>query len=332
MGEKSTNFNTIKRLIFFDRLLQQRRGYTNKQIAEIYRQEFDCGSERTVLNDIARLKSEFLDSNDQIEKFHRSFHRYKEAGFSVFGNPITNSDAETLMEIQLLLNQLKHFGASQKLNNILRKLKNRFYNVEAENNESVILEQNLNLAGSEFLTVIFDAINNKTTLDIQYQDFNSLNSYQINVSPIQLRQNNSRWLLIGVNNSNYDRCYLSVDRVKTYFPAFTDFKKTTDSPTVINKYFEEMIGVSIPETDDPVQIKLLFTDLQAQYVFTKPIHKSLTKIRKVENGIEAFVIVKPNYELYQWLLGMGSGVKVLSPENVKHKLMNHLQFTLKAYE
>ncbi len=99
-----------------------------------------------------------------------------------------------------------------------------------------------------------------------------------------------------------------------------------------NEYFTDMIGVSKPETEIPIKIKIWFSPLQAKYVFSKPIHTSLTKIRNTKTGTTAEIFVKPNYELYQWLLSMGEHVKVLSPKEIQTNLIKKLNANLVMYQ
>lgn len=317
MAEHSTNFKTIQRLILLDRLLQQRRGYTNQQIASVYRQQFDIGTQRTVMNDISRIKKYFLEDEKQLEKFNRSFHRYREPGFSIFGNPITQADSRVLKEIQILLRKQTNFELSEKLTEILQKLNKRLYNVDAEKTDIVVFEQVPDLSGAEHLETLFKALTQKKVLKIKYCAFDADREKNLEVHPLQLRQNKNRWLLIGMNGASYKPEFLGVDRILECAVTDTKYRKL---PFDINQYFEEMIGISKPEKDEVLEIKLLFTPLQAKYVFSKPIHQSLTKEKTTPKGVYAALSVKPNYELYQWLLGMGNAVKVLSPSYVIEKL------------
>ena len=146
---------------------------------------------------------------------------------------------------------------------------------------------------------------------------------------MQLRQNKNRWLLIGNDNSNYEASFLSLDRMLNCNISDIEYNSKKFD---VNKYFEEMIGVSIPETEEPLEIKLWFSTKQAKYAFSKPIHPSLTKIKETKTGTQALLIVKPNYELYQWLLGMGNAVKVLSPKSVQTELVKRLQASIVHYK
>jgi len=326
---KSTNFKTIERLILVDIYLGE-GNYTLEKMSEMCNKNLDIQIEvRTIKDDIRRLR-QLTEIHDVKIKIHqRKFYGYSQKDFSFFGNPLSLNDIQTLNEIQLILSQLKHYSASEHVNEMLKKLKKRNYSIELSNENLIVLEQNKQLKGLEFFDEIAEALIKKKVLEIEYRDFeNNTPKYHI-IIPLQLRQNKNRWLLIGKNYNNLQTSFLSLDRIVTC--SISD-EKYKNIPFDVNNYFKDMIGVSIPENETPVTIKLWFAPLQAKYQFTKPIHTSLTEIKTTKTGTIAQLTVKPNYELYQWILSMGENVKVLSPKTIQSRIIEKLENTLLMYQ
>jgi len=159
---------------------------------------------RTIKDDIRRLR-QLTEIHDVKIKIHqRKFYGYSQKDFSFFGNPLSLNDIQTLNEIQLILSQLKHYSASERVNEMLKKLKKRNYSIELNNENLIVLEQNEQLKGLEFFDTIMEALIQKRILKIKYEDFEQPQSRENLVIPIQLRQNKSRWLLIAKYYNNLE--------------------------------------------------------------------------------------------------------------------------------
>ena len=97
-------------------------------------------------------------------------------------------------------------------------------------------------------------------------------------------------------------------------------------------YFDEMIGVSKSDKNDPIKIMLRFDKERYKYVKTKPIHWATQKLVNgdLENPIITIEVI-PNRELFQSLLSFGEDVEVLEPENIRMKMKYYTEKMLNFY-
>jgi predicted DNA-binding transcriptional regulator YafY len=95
-------------------------------------------------------------------------------------------------------------------------------------------------------------------------------------------------------------------------------------------YFSEIIGVSKPYQVDEVEVQLLFSEKQAPYIITKPIHET-QKNYEHESGLLVKIKVIPNFELEQQILSFGESVQVIAPIELKNRISSRLQQALSKY-
>jgi predicted DNA-binding transcriptional regulator YafY len=95
-------------------------------------------------------------------------------------------------------------------------------------------------------------------------------------------------------------------------------------------YFSEIIGVSKVYQREEEEINLLFSEKQAPYIKTKPLHET-QKQYEHENGLLVKLKVIPNFELEQQILSFGESVQVLAPIELKNRITSRLQQALSNY-
>jgi hypothetical protein len=92
------------------------------------------------------------------------------------------------------------------------------------------------------------------------------------------------------------------------------------------EYFEDIIGVTIPENGKVEAILLHFYGRTGHYVETKPLHGSQWAKWINEHTLEVRLKIMINYELERLLLSYADQVKVLKPaalvKSIKEKLAN----------
>ena len=96
-------------------------------------------------------------------------------------------------------------------------------------------------------------------------------------------------------------------------------------------YFEDMIGVTMPEGAAPQKITLKLNTSTWPYVKTKPLHGS-QKTKEVNDDhviIELNVIV--NYELISLLFSYSENIIVLEPESLSKILIDKAKVMVNNY-
>ncbi|MBW6461210.1 MAG: WYL domain-containing protein [Bacteroidales bacterium] len=141
--------------------------------------------------------------------------------------------------------------------------------------------------------------------------------------PYLLKEYFNRWYVFGYEEYwNALRIY-GLDRITEIKPEpGKKFKQPSVSP---KEYFRNIIGVTRFEDTEPEKIRLKFSKQQAPYVLSQPIHES----QLVEETTGDYTIISLNVhtspELEILLLGWGSEVEVLEPEQLRKNIagMHH---------
>lgn len=273
---------------------------------------------RQVYDDIAFMMSE-NGYNAPIEKDktgRKVYYYYSDVNFSINNQPLTESEALELKETLITLNRFKGLPQFEWIENITTRLEASFHFGE-QANEIIEFDQNEFLKGKEFINTLYHAIINKTVLLVTYESFKSELNTIIEFHPYYLKQYNNRWFSFGQNPDFDNITNLALDRIinieisdKQYAETSIDFKE----------YFEDIIGVTFDENQNPLEITIRIEKSLWPYIKTKPLHGS----QKIKEMTEDFTIITleliPNYELESMLLQFGGRLTVINPESLRLSL------------
>jgi len=91
------------------------------------------------------------------------------------------------------------------------------------------------------------------------------------------------------------------------------------------EYFEDIIGVTLPEKTESEKIILKVDAIQWPYIKTKPLHGS----QKVQERNDHFIVIElelvPNYELEAVLFSFGDHIEILKPDELKNSFKERLK-------
>lgn len=165
-----------------------------------------------------------------------------------------------------------------------------------------------------------------------------MDNYQVH--PWYLREYNRRWYLFGWDVKENKIKRYSLDKI--HGPIRT-LKKTYISPTQsIEEILNTIVGVSLTETA-PIEIIFWVSDVSADYVARKTIHKTQEEIKVAEDSPYMEMIghrehgkffkmtCENNYELRREMLSFNSELIVLSPETFRQEIKENIERMLKNY-
>lgn len=296
--------------------------------------ELDPDSEgikkRQLFNDINFLESEQGGSIPlERHKFgKRIYYRYSDLNFSINNQPLNELEVEHLKSAILVLSKIKGLPQFTWINELIPRLESKL-KLNDFADKVMGYDSNIYTQGSEYIGHLFNAILYKKVLSISYRPFNFTQNITLQFHPYYLKQHNNRWFIFGLNAEISKIYNLALDRIKSI--AETTQKYIENTSIDFEEYFEDIIGVTIPEGKTIEKIKLWFSPLSAPYVLTKPLHGSQRKLRYDESGLEILIEVIPNYELEQLILSFGDNCKVLSPASVVNSIRSILQQSLSNY-
>ncbi|NHN24531.1 WYL domain-containing protein [Flavobacterium jejuense] len=288
-------------------------------------------SKRTIQLDIQMMRSEKLGYNAPIAVYDKKYYHYEEEDFSITDIPLTETDINVLTETVSMLKQFKDFSLFNDVSDILQRLEDKIYAEKSHTQPVIHLDKNENLKGLHFLDEIYQAIVKKVVLVITYKSFKSREAQQLTFHPFILKEFNNRWFLVGKTKGSQPITNLALDRIEKIDYDFSiPFLEEEFNAEV---YYKNIVGVTVNQGLYPVKIELWIDQMNAPYVITKPLHHSQRIIKQNEDGsILVHLFLIPNYELERLLLGFGSGLEIIKPNNLRKRLIRIISKTYEMYQ
>ena len=287
-------------------------------------------SKRTIQLDIQMMRSDKLGYNAPIEVYNKKFYRYADEGYSMTDIPLNENDMNVLTETVEMLKQFKDFSLFSELGGIIQRLEDKVYTEKTRSSSIIHLDKNENLRGLHWLDELYQAIQKKVVLKVEYKSFKATEANVITFHPYLLKEFNNRWFLIGMGNKNRGVVNLALDRMVAVDYDFSTPYKEHDFDA--DSFYKDVVGVTVSRVR-PSVVKLWIDKHNAPYVLTKPIHHSQRLVKEYEDGsIEITFLVKPNFELERLLLGFGDSIEVLKPEKLRNRIAEKLRYAAQQYD
>ena len=278
-------------------------------------------SKRTVQNDIANLQlppySIRLD-----ETFYRGkkrLYRYTDTNYSLPMYRMNDGERHKIQDAIYVLKDFEGEPLYDWARTVLMQVEGGLLN---ETTKSVVsFQTNPDLEGVGQFNDLLQAILSKRVLKISYSPFGK-DSITVKIYPYYLKQYNDRWYLIAQAVGYDTLAHYALDRIKGFEEIALPYKEPEYDFT---EYFEDVVGVTIPE--EPAQkIILKVYGNSANYIKTKPLHPTLTRVEDNDDYFVFSINVKPNYELDSKILSFGPNIEVLSPASYR----THISEKIKA--
>ena len=303
----------------------------NEKLLELFDDADQCIKLRQLQHDIAFMQTsegwsiDFADLTDGKKKIYR----YKDINFSINNSPLNNVELNELQSAIHVLSQFEGMPQFEGLQEITAKLKYDLNGPEAKK-PSIGFDTNKDLKGLEHFSALYNAVQNKTVLQIVYKDFINNEAYSYLFHPYYLKQYNNRWFLFGLHDESQKADWsVAIDRIITVENHSTIFIENTE--IIWEDYFSDMIGVSKPANGTLEKVILHFNKLTGKYIQNKPIHETQRSNWISDATFEVKIDVYVNYELERLILSYGESVKVISPEHLKNTIKKRLILGLAQY-
>ena len=284
---------------------------------------------RQIFDDIKFMKDS-RGYNAPIESYKdgkKAFYRYEDTNFSINNQPLNEQEAQQLKESLLTISRFKGMPQFEWLEELKARLDQSF-NLSTDEN-IMSFEENPFLTGREHINTLYNAIVNKQTLIIEYHPFKSDSDISFNLHPYHLKQYNNRWFLFGLNEKDKKITNVALDRIKLIKDSKTHY--IINESIDFSEFFDDIIGVTIPENKDTNKI-LLKIDIDLwPYIKTKPLHGS----QKIKEENERFAIIQLellfNYELESLILSYGEKVEIVEPKGLQEAISTRIESMYKRY-
>lgn len=348
------NKNAVTRYYILDKLLANRyHHYSTENLRQLVNEELkelnqEPVSRRTIELDLHYLEYEgpFLaeiehyqidvpSQNNPNKTVKKSCHRYTDPSFSIFKKEMTDDEKYLLSEALSLLGQFDGLPNLEGLEKLRAGL-----NIKSD--RQIISFTKNPLENSTLLGELFTAISQKQVIELHYHKFEATDEVrQTILIPYLLKEYNRRWFLIAAAEDTGKILNFALDRIDSVVPLPSHNYVEYDGD--LNERFEDIVGVTLYD-NRPVQTILFWvSDRSKDYVATKPIHESQKHYRgdkeaelrrqypTLEGGAFFSIECVENYELIRELTSFGADLVVLSPEEVRHSVIQRIEEIYQAY-
>jgi predicted DNA-binding transcriptional regulator YafY len=272
------------------------------------------------------MRSDKLGYNAPIVVYNRKYYTYEDPEYSIVNIPVTDKDIKVMNDAIQLLRQFKDFSLFQEMNGVLQRLEDSVYASQEQNRPIIHLDKNEQLKGLEYIDVIYEAIQNKKTINVTYQSFKARDASVMSVHPQLLKEFNNRWFLLASHKGKL--ITLALDRILEI--VNNDTMVYEDLQIDGDVYYKDVVGVTVANTR-ATRIEFWIDKKNAPYVITKPFHASQRLIRHTEDGVIFNILVQINFELERLILGFGDSIEILKPKGLRNRMIKKLQRAMYNY-
>lgn len=348
------NKNALTRIVLLDKLLADRyHAYSIQDMTDYLERELpqygqDGGvSKRCVEKDIEYLEYNFpilieferymVDAHSAAtdRAYRKHCIRYADPTFSIFKGKLSEEEKGLLTAAVSTLGSFDGLDGFGWLDDFSKRLG------LVESKPIIQMSKNL-LENRTLMAESFSAIRACSVVKLRFKVFNNSDEREVIISPYLLKEYNRRWYLIGAADDTGKILTFALDRIISIkvLPGY-EFSK---APEDLLERYEDIIGVSYYEGNEPLKIIFWVSDKSAPYVDTKPIHGSQTRIGgekeqslreqyPVPSGGSLFSIeCKENYELIRELCSFGCDLKVISPQSMVESVKQRIKSMYDLYQ
>ena len=276
-------------------------------------------SKRTVQLDIQNMRSDKIGYNAPIEVFDNKYYRYADPQYSITKTEIPYEDIKRMREAVDFLKEFKDFSFFKHMSGIVHRLEDSIL-LSRTKNPAIHMDKNEHLRGLEYIDPIYQAIIHKQALAIAYKSFKAKQVQVLELHPQFLKEYNNRWFLIAFYKS--DLLTLALDRMESVNILPIPYVDKNIDP---NEYFKDIIGVTLSRGNPVEEVVFWIDNNNANYVITKPFHRSQEVVETREDGVVFRIRVRYNYELERLILGFGNSIVVLAPSRLRRKISSLLK-------
>ena len=334
-----TNKNALARIAILDELLADRHHYYNlDDLTEKCNQALEYNEQKPVTSRCIQMDINFIEYDGfhaEIERFTKDgkyIIRYKDPSFSIFTKKLSDDEKNLLQEVLSTIGQFDGLSNFEWIDNLKQRL-------DIEERPKVIsFSNNPYLKNSNLLAQIFDYVSHKNVVKVCYSAFTSAKSGMC-FHPYLLKQYNDRWYLIGAADSDGKILNLALDRITSIEPvADKEFVEPTED---FADRFEDIVGVTVIDGNPLQHIVFWVGDASKDYVESKPLHGSQkiinadTDLRQqfptLKNGRFFSIDCIANYELIRELSSFGRELIVLTPDDVRERVVEWFTGAVERY-
>lgn len=165
--------------------------------------------------------------------------------------------------------------------------------------------------GKRFVTHIMEAMEANCAIQFDYRTEYAATPFTVTIEPYCMKIYQRRWYVVGKDRDKL-KIY-ALDRIEDC--RLTEQKFTLPADFSAEEYFADCFGIIKEANTTPQLIRLRFTDEQAKYIRSLPIHKSQKEVER--NVFEVFL--SPTFDFIQFLFSQLDTVEILAPQSLRER-------------
>lgn len=245
-----------------------------------------------------------------------------------------------LAELKLLVDavQSSKFITKKKSAELIKKLEKLTSVYEAKSLQRQVYVANRIKSENESVYYIIDdihnAIQNNKKIKFQYMDYTITkelkprrNGQWYEVSPQALIWEDEKYYLVGYSSLDQEVRHYRVDKIGKVSVLDEKREGTEDNYIDVADYSKKVFGMY---GGDPEGVTIGFPE-KLIGVFIDRFGKEIDIHKREEGYLSIRVSVVLSGQFYGWLTGLGSEVKILSPQKVKDEYCNYLNDILNSH-
>jgi len=285
-------------------------------------------SKRTVQEDIKRMREDIdLAYYAPIANKKGIGYYYEDPEYKKTEIPLGPAEVKALKEVIELLHQFKGFKYFNDVEGLI-------FNIEEKVSQSDFQDVQFDVLpdyrGLQFIDPIKKAINEQKVLKMTYQAFYEEAEIPRHIHPYLLKEYNNRWFVYGYTDEYKGEGVYGLDRIKKLEKTDKRYRKPNKKKII--EYFKDIIGVTNYEDREVEEIVLRMNRDRANYLLTKPVHKSQQVIKENKEFVWFRFYLKPNNELTALILNYGKDVVVEKPPSLVTEIRGLLEKALSNYQ
>ena len=273
-------------------------------------------------DDINRRWAHCRYNDNHEEEFpERKFHRYKEEIQEIFDVDIRCSKSRG--NVYYIENKDDISGGTRQW--FLNAMAVHSMMDQAKDITDCVLYEDIP-EGTQYLSLIVDAIRHRTQLQLSYHSFNRQEKYELTLAPYCLKVFKQRWYVAGCPSThpNETRIY-ALDRVLTMRP--------TDLSFVYPKHFNAKVFFApyygVFRNAAPTKVIIEANPASTQFLRLLPLHESQKELRQFHGNTFFEYYIAPTLDFIQELRTHGTDIRICEPEELVTIFRNEAK---KAYE
>ncbi|MEE0235017.1 MAG: WYL domain-containing protein [Bacteroidales bacterium] len=184
-------------------------------------------------------------------------------------------------------------------------------------------------SGHRHLTSIMEAMTENREIKIQYQKYTSAESDSYTLRPYAVKEFAKRWYIVAYCIERKGLRVYGLDRIRHLEVTGESFRMPKNFD--VDELFSTSFGIYIPEEKGRT-ITFRTSPTDARFLRDLPLHSSQREISSDGESVTFSIFVCPNKALVMEFCKYGSGLEVLSPEDIRTQVAEEHRKAAEKYK